>query len=67
MPEVIVKFSVTTGEVKVEAKGFNGSSCAEATKFLKDTLGESSDFQRKSSWYETNMNLTGSVCSNLCG
>lgn len=67
MPEIIVKFSIATGEVKVEAKGFIGSSCAEATKFLKDTLGESSDFQRKSSWYECNLQHTGNVHSNLCG
>ena len=66
MPEITVKFSLITGEAKVEAKGFTGSSCADATKFLKDTLGESSDFQRKASWYETNL-LAGEVWSNLCG
>jgi hypothetical protein len=66
MPEIIVKFSLKTGEVKVEASGFIGSSCAEATKFLKDTLGESSDFQRKASWYETNLQR-GEIRSNLCG
>lgn len=66
MPEIIVKFSLTTGEAKVEASGFVGSSCADATKFLKDTLGESTDFQRKASWYETNLQM-GEVHSNLCG
>jgi hypothetical protein len=67
MPEIIVKFSIVTGEVKVEAQGFTGSSCAEATKFLKDTLGESSDFQRKASWYESAIKSVCGVQSNLCG
>ncbi len=67
MPEIIVKFSIATGEVKVDAKGFIGSSCAEATKFLKDTLGESSDFQRKASWYETAIQSVCGIQSNLCG
>jgi hypothetical protein len=66
MPEIIVKFSLISGEAKVEAQGFKGSSCADATKFLKDTLGESSDFQRKASWYETNLQH-GEIHTNLCG
>lgn len=67
MPEIIVKFSLITGEAKVEASGFTGSSCQDATKFLEDTLGESSDFQRKSSWYETNIQAGNEIRSNLCG
>ncbi len=67
MKEIILKFSLTSGEAKVEAKGFKGSSCADATRFLRDTLGEVSDFQRKSEWYEENLRLNGQVNSNLCG
>lgn len=65
--EIILKFDLTTGEVKIEAKGFKGASCAEATKFLKDTLGQMKDFQKKSEWFEKNIETTGVVNTNLCG
>lgn len=67
MQEIVIKFSLATGEAKVEAHGFKGSSCAKATEFLKETLGECKDFQRKAEWYETNLANTGEVVSNLCG
>lgn len=67
MEEIIIKFNLTTGEAKVEAKGFKGNSCAEATKFLKDTLGQCTDFQKKSEWYEKNIKVAGQFNSNLCG
>lgn len=65
--EIIIKFSLTTGEAQIEAKGFKGHSCADATKFLRDSLGECTDFQRKAEWYEENLAHTGEVVSNLCG
>lgn len=67
MKEIILKFNMETGEVKVEAMGFKGSSCQDATKFLADTLGESKDFQKKKEWYEKNMELNGNFNSNHCG
>jgi hypothetical protein len=67
MKEIILKFSVQTGECKIEAQGFKGSSCQDATKFLRDTLGQVSDFQRKSEWFEKNLESTGQVNTNLCG
>lgn len=66
MPEITIKFSLESGESKVEAHGFKGSSCQKATDFLK-ALGNATDFQRKAEWYETNLQHTGSVISNLCG
>lgn len=69
MKEIILKFSLVTGEAKIEARGFKGSSCADATKFLRDTLGQCKDFQRKAEWYEAAMELSEGrvVNSNLCG
>lgn len=64
---IIIKFNLNTGEAQVEAKGFKGSSCADATKFLRDTLGQCSDFQRKSEWYEKNLEVAGQFNSNRCG
>lgn len=65
--EIVLKFDLETGECVIEAKGFKGSSCAEATKFLKDTLGQCTDFQRKAEWFEKNVKTFGRVYSNLCG
>lgn len=67
MKEIVIKFSLTTGEAQVEARGFKGHSCADATKFLKETLGQCTDFQRKSEWYEKNIEVAGQLNSNLCG
>jgi len=67
MREIILKFDLKTGECKVEAQGFKGSSCQDATKFLKDTLGQCTDFQRKAEWYEKCLEHTGCLNSNLCG
>ena len=67
MKEIILKFSPRTGDCKIEAMGFKGSSCQEATKFLKDTLGQCKDFQKKAEWYEKNLTQQGKVVSNLCG
>lgn len=69
MAQIIVKFSLIDGEARVEAMGFKGSSCSDATRFLKETLGESSDFQRKAEWYEAAIQTSNGriVNSNLCG
>ena len=67
MAEIILTFDPQTGECIVEAQGFKGSSCADATKFLKDTLGQVSDFQKKAEWFEKNLEVAGQVNSNLCG
>lgn len=63
--QIILKFSPISGETMVEAKGFKGKSCKDATKFLK-SLGNERDFQRKESWYEHNLPRQ-TINSNLCG
>ena len=67
MAEIILKFSIATGEASVEARGFTGNSCREATRFLADTLGQCEDYRAKAEWYEENIGRHGAVVSNLCG
>ena len=42
------------GSTKVEANGFTGSSCREASKFIRDALGKSRDEKLKSEFYLRN-------------
>lgn len=65
--KIVLTFDTNTGKAKIEAIGFQGSECAMATEFLKETLGKCTDFQRKSEWYTTNLELNGNINSNLCG
>jgi hypothetical protein len=62
--EIVLKFK--SGQIKVEAQGFKGSSCQEASKFLR-ALGEVTNDERKAEWFEENLELNGSIDSNLCG
>ena len=63
----MMKFSLKTGETKIEAEGFTGPACEKATEFLKNTLGEVTDFQQKSEWFEENLELSGCINTDLCG
>ncbi len=61
------------GEIVVEAVGFKGKGCKEATKFLEEALGRSVDVKQKIEWHLTNAeNIQKSKKfttnpSNLCG
>ncbi|MDR4509598.1 MAG: DUF2997 domain-containing protein [Candidatus Brocadiaceae bacterium] len=65
--KIVLTFDKNTGKARVEAVGFQGESCAKATEFLRETLGKCTDFQRKAEWFSTNLELGGSINSNLCG
>ncbi len=65
--KIVLTFNKDTGKAKVEAVGFQGVECVKATEFLKETLGKCTDFQRKAEWYTTNLELNGTINSNLCG
>ncbi len=67
MSEILIRFSLSTGEAKIEAQGFKGKACKDATAFLEKALGQATDFQKKSEWYEENLEKTGCLNSNLCG
>lgn len=66
MPQIVMTFSVD-GEVKVDAQGFKGRSCASATKFIKDALGQVTSETKKLEWMQENVEKTGSINTNLCG
>jgi hypothetical protein len=61
-----IKLKFVNREVKIEAQGFHGSSCTAATEFLKNTLGEVTDFQEKQEYFEQDMEL-GGINTDLCG
>ncbi|MCC5604013.1 DUF2997 domain-containing protein [Nostoc favosum] len=37
--EILIHFDTATGEVKIEAEGFEGLSCLEATQPFEEALG----------------------------
>lgn len=67
MKEIILRFSLKTGEARIEANGFTGPSCKNATKFLANALGQMTDFQEKSEYFEQSLEVDGNIDSNLCG
>jgi hypothetical protein len=48
--EIIVS---STGEATVQTKGFTGSACRDASKFIEQALGEKSTEQLTSEFYQT--------------
>ena len=64
--EITLRFNKKTGEAKVEASGFVGNSCKNATDFLANALGEITDFQAKAEWFETNIELCD-LNTDYCG
>lgn len=42
------------GEIEVEAVGYKGKGCKEATKFLEDALGTEKDTKQKAEWFLQN-------------
>lgn len=49
--EIVVVID-TDGNVSVDAIGFHGEGCAEATKAITDTLGETLSEKKKPEYYE---------------
>lgn len=46
------------GAITIDAKGFAGSSCEDATRFLEEELGTIGRRQRTRDWYRRNRNQT---------
>lgn len=42
------------GEIEIEAFGFKGKNCKEATKFLEQALGTEKDTKKKTEWFLAN-------------
>jgi len=64
--KIVLKFSLSTGETKIEAVGFKGKSCLKATEFLEKTLGETTDFQKKAEWFQDTLEQVGTITTDLC-
>lgn len=56
MKQVIVTVSPDEGEVKIEAVGFVGSSCAKATEAIEKALGKVKSSARKPEFFQANQN-----------
>ena len=46
------------GAITIDARGFTGSSCEDATRFLEEELGTIGRRQRTRDWYRRNRNQT---------
>lgn len=56
------------GSVKVEALGFTGTSCLEATEFLDDLFGSPSSVDLKDEYYSTDKTtVVDGLPSGYCG
>lgn len=56
------------GSVKVDAFGFKGSSCKEATAFLDDLFGSPKSVELKDSFFETDeITVADGLPSGYCG
>lgn len=59
MSEKIVKITITqNGEASIEAEGFKGESCKDATKVFEKIYSNTIDYQEKPELYE------GASCSS---
>jgi len=51
--QVVVRYG-PDGEIEIEAIGYKGKGCKEATKFLEDLLGEVTNLEEKAEWWQRN-------------
>ena len=59
--KVIVKVCLETGEVTIEAIGYNGKGCREATEGLERILGTVTDRITKATMYNQSTETTGHI------
>lgn len=48
----------STGEIQIDAVGFKGADCEQATKFLEEALGTISAKQKKPEYHQSNRSKT---------
>ena len=51
MKQIIIDIK-NDGEVKIETRGYSGSSCVEESQFIKDVLGEETARQLTPAYYQ---------------
>jgi hypothetical protein len=54
MPRIIEVIVSPKGETTVQTKGFAGSDCLKASKFLEQALGETIADRKTAEYHETN-------------
>jgi len=55
MKQIIVDIE-TNGAVTIDAVGFTGTECQDATKFLEQALGTKTQMQRKPEYHQRRVN-----------
>ena len=55
------------GSINVDAIGFEGESCEEATKFLAELFGDAVETQLKPEYYTKILNKDKLLGGGLCG
>lgn len=55
MSKIIEVIVSPKGETKVETKGFSGTECKEASRFLESALGKPSDEKLTSEFHQTEL------------
>ena len=58
-PRIEVRIS-PEGAITIDAKGYTGSTCEEATRFLEEALGTIGRRQRTRDWYRRRQTQTQS-------
>ena len=53
MPRIIEVTVSPQGETTVQTKGYSGSSCVQASKFLEESLGVVATDRKTTEFYET--------------
>ena len=53
MARIIEVTVLPKGEVTVQTKGYTGSDCLKASKFLEETLGSATADRKTAEFYET--------------
>lgn len=51
--EIVVRV-FDDGRIEVEAVGYKGEGCKDATKFIEDALGDATDVEEKAEWWVKN-------------
>lgn len=50
---IVIRFG-PHGEREIEAFGFQGKVCKQASKFIEDALGTATDVRQKAEWFMRN-------------
>jgi len=74
MKRKIIVRAFDDGRIELEADGYKGQSCQEATEFLGKVLGQTTDSRKKAEWWlrngrevRRNRERFGIETNKLCG